>query len=101
MRTPYAASGERLTCGPRGPRDFFHSRLAVSPDGQHLLSAGWAWSPLGLVSAHDLEAATPNPSLHVPNPVTALHGDGTRVAVAVEKGIAVLELPRARQDRHI
>ncbi|MFD7555665.1 hypothetical protein ACFV9E_14155 [Streptomyces sp. NPDC059835] len=217
-----AASGERLTSGPREPRDFFHSRLAVSPDGRRLLSAGWVWSPFGLVSAYDLEAAAANPSLldgqgapgnaaldaevssacrldsdrlavaandwdlgageadgedqralgvrepavwscsaarwlhrsagaadwgtlvpcggnrvlslyghprlvdatdgtvlaewpdvavprrdgaygvtHFPSPVTALHGDGTRVAVAVENGIAVLELPRDRQDRRI
>ncbi|WP_329379030.1 hypothetical protein OG625_11690 [Streptomyces sp. NBC_01351] len=204
------ASGVRLTAGSRTPRDFFHSRLAVSPDGRRLLSAGWVWSPVGLASAYDLEAALTDPSLldgqgapgntaldaevgaacwldadrlavaatveglgdegdrqalrvrelgvwsctegrwlhrspstgdwgtlvpcggnrvlslyghprlvdatdgtvlaewpdvavssregafgvtHVPSPVTALHGDGTRVAVAVEKGIAVLGLP--------
>ena len=40
-----AATGERLTAGPREPRDVFHSRLAISPDGQHLLSAGWYWQP--------------------------------------------------------
>lgn len=37
-----AATGERLTAAPgREPSDFFYSRLAVSPSGRYLLSAGW------------------------------------------------------------
>lgn len=35
-------AGERLTAeAGREPRDFFHSRLAVSPSGRRLLTAGW------------------------------------------------------------
>jgi hypothetical protein len=29
----------------RDPGDFFHSRLAASPDGSFLLSTGWVWHP--------------------------------------------------------
>lgn len=45
------ATGNRLTAGiEREPADFFHSRLAVSPDGTRLLSAGWIWHPFNSVS---------------------------------------------------
>ncbi|MFI9106682.1 hypothetical protein ACIGXA_39930 [Streptomyces fildesensis] len=50
-------TGERLTRGERHPRDVFHSRLAVSPDGRHLLSAGWLWHPYGIVEVFDLDDA--------------------------------------------
>ncbi len=56
------ATGERLTMGKRAPRDIFHSRLAVSPDGRRLLSAGWLWSPLGIVEVYDLEQALREPA---------------------------------------
>lgn len=46
-----AATGKRLTAAPdRNPTDFFHSRLAVSPRGSRLLSAGWIWHPVDAVS---------------------------------------------------
>jgi len=50
-------SGQPLTSGPRTPRDVFHSRLSVSPDGRHLLSAGWVWHPYGVGCVYDLERA--------------------------------------------
>ena len=41
LEVEVAATGERLTPEvDRRPQDFFHSRLAVSPDGLRLLSAG-------------------------------------------------------------
>ncbi|HEY2794091.1 MAG TPA: hypothetical protein VGJ28_17125 [Micromonosporaceae bacterium] len=52
-----AATGERLTTGSRKPVDIFHSRLAISPDGRHLLSAGWYWQPEGVAEVFDLTAA--------------------------------------------
>lgn len=58
-----AGTGERLTSGAREPRDFFHSRLSVSPDGRRLLSAGWVWSPVGLASAYDLQEALTDASV--------------------------------------
>lgn len=58
-----AATGERLTAVAREPRDFFHSRLAVSPDGRRLLSAGWVWSPVGLMSSYELQEALTDPSV--------------------------------------
>jgi hypothetical protein len=61
-------TGRRLTAGSREPIDVFHSRLSVSPDGRHLLVAGWVWQPYGIVQVFDLEAALADPA--------ALDGDG-------------------------
>jgi hypothetical protein len=52
-------SGERLTkkrssCERSG---YFHSRLAASPDGLTLISAGWVWHPHDSVCAFDVETA--------------------------------------------
>ncbi|MFC8348816.1 hypothetical protein [Streptomyces sp. NPDC057280] len=58
-----ADSGERLTDGDRQPKDVFHSRLAVSPDGTHLLSAGWVWHPYGVVEVFDLTSALTDPAV--------------------------------------
>ncbi|MFE2351268.1 hypothetical protein [Kitasatospora cineracea] len=55
-------TGERLTAGPRGPVDVFHSRPEVSPDGRHLLAVGWVWSPIGVATLHDLTAALTDPA---------------------------------------
>ena len=42
-----AETGRPLTASTdRKPSDFFHSRLAASPHGKRLLSAGWIWHPL-------------------------------------------------------
>ncbi|MER7831878.1 hypothetical protein [Streptomyces sp. NPDC095602] len=57
------ATGERLTHGERTPSDVFHSRLAVSPDGKHLLSAGWLWSPFGIARVYELERALAEPAV--------------------------------------
>ncbi|GAA3393384.1 hypothetical protein [Streptomyces roseoviridis] len=62
------ATGERLTHGERTPTDVFHSRLAMSPDGRRLLSAGWLWSPFGIARVYDLEQALTEPA--------ALDGEG-------------------------
>ena len=57
-----ARTGERLTGGhDREPDDFFHSRLAVSPDGRFLLSAGWVWHPLSMAEIFDLSRALQQP----------------------------------------
>ncbi|MCC8937905.1 hypothetical protein H8A99_15845 [Bradyrhizobium sp. Arg68] len=51
-------TGRSLTASTdRKPSDFFHSRLAASPDGRRLLSAGWLWHPLNLVMCYDLAQA--------------------------------------------
>ena len=52
-------TGERLTRTPTGraPADYFHSRLAVSPDGRRLLSAGWVWHPWDAVVWYDVAHA--------------------------------------------
>lgn len=57
-----AATGERLTDGDRVPDDFFHSRLAVSPSGRYLLSAGWVWSPYSCLAVYDLHRALVTPA---------------------------------------
>jgi hypothetical protein len=45
----------------RKPEDMFHSRLAISPDARHLLSAGWVWHPMENVEAFDLLTALADP----------------------------------------
>lgn len=56
-----AETGQRLTDGPRTPSDVFHSRLSVSPDGRHLLMAGWFWHPYGVAIVFDLQQAFLDP----------------------------------------
>ncbi|MGB0495513.1 MAG: hypothetical protein ACPGJI_04085, partial [Kangiellaceae bacterium] len=46
----------------RNPSDCFHSRLAVSPNGRLLLSAGWVWHPLDVVGLYDLSASLEDPT---------------------------------------
>jgi hypothetical protein len=63
LEVEVAATGERLTTGTdRKPVDFFHSRLAVSPNGQYLLSAGWVWHPWGCLALYDLTRAWTEPT---------------------------------------
>ncbi|OQR60716.1 hypothetical protein B6E66_28345 [Streptomyces maremycinicus] len=58
-----AATGQRLTTGPREARDVFHSRLSVAGDGRHVLVAGWVWHPYGIVEVFDLEGALADPAV--------------------------------------
>lgn len=55
-------TGEPLTSGDRSPVDIFYSRLAVSPDGRYLLSAGWVWHPWECLAVYDLPAALSDPA---------------------------------------
>lgn len=58
-----AATGKALLApGERTPPDLFHSRLAVSPSGRYLLSAGWLWHPWGCLMVYDLPAALEDPT---------------------------------------
>jgi hypothetical protein len=57
-----AETGRPLTASAdRKPSDFFHSRLAASPNGRRLLSAGWLWHPLSLVACFDVAQALSDP----------------------------------------
>jgi hypothetical protein len=38
--------GRRLASATARACDMFQSRLRISPDGRHLLTAGWIWHPL-------------------------------------------------------
>lgn len=61
-------TGRRLTLGAaRRPGDYFHSRLAVSPSGLRLLSAGWVWHPWDFVGWFDLDRALTEPD-HLDTP---------------------------------
>jgi hypothetical protein len=71
-------TGERLTVGPRRPQDVFHSRLSVSPDGNHLLAVGWVWHPFGVASVFSLPDALADP--------TTLDGDGVAPLADVDAG---------------
>jgi hypothetical protein len=57
-----AETGRRLTLSAeRKPADFFHSRLAGSPNGKRLLSAGWVWHPWSAVVRFDVVRALADP----------------------------------------
>lgn len=57
------ATGARVTHSQsRDPADFFLSRLAVSPSGRYLMSAGWLWHPLDVVQIYDVDAALNDPT---------------------------------------
>ena len=36
--------------------DTFHSRLQITRDGRHILSAGWFWHPVGIAYVYETEA---------------------------------------------
>jgi hypothetical protein len=56
------ATGEVLTRSTaRKPSDFFHSRLAASADGLHLVSAGWLWHPVDEVRVFSVETSLEDP----------------------------------------
>lgn len=73
-----AESGEWLTDGWREPKDVFHSRLSLSPDGRHLLSVGWIWHPYGTAMVYDTALALTEPA--------TLDGDGVLPAAALMNG---------------
>ena len=57
-----AETGQQLTASTgRKPPDFFHSRLAASPNGKRLLSAGWFWSPVDVVAYLDVAQSLADP----------------------------------------
>jgi hypothetical protein len=57
-----AETGQALTASAeRKPCDFFHSRLAASPNGKRLLSAGWVWQPWGAVTCFDIARGLADP----------------------------------------
>jgi hypothetical protein len=57
-----AETGRQLTASAeRRPSDFFHSRLVASPHGKRLLSAGWAWHPLGITEFFGVARALADP----------------------------------------
>jgi hypothetical protein len=54
--------GARLTSRAGSSPDVFHSRLRASPDGGHILSAGWVWHPYGVAQLFDVDAALNRPT---------------------------------------
>jgi hypothetical protein len=57
-----AETGQALTASSeREPSDFFHSRLAASPTGKRLLSAGWMWHPWSSVLFFDVARGLADP----------------------------------------
>jgi len=56
-------TGDKLSTRETKSADFFHSQLEVSPDGRHLLSAGWVWHPWDVVGIYDLSAVRSTPVL--------------------------------------
>ncbi|MFK0186287.1 hypothetical protein ACIQV1_18965 [Streptomyces rubiginosohelvolus] len=58
------ATGERLATGAGEEMpSLFHARLAVSPGGRWLMSAGWVWHPAGVCHVYELDRALADPSV--------------------------------------
>jgi hypothetical protein len=55
-------SGARLTQRETRSPDYFHSRLAVSPDNRYLLDAGWIWHPFDWIQVYELSRVFANPT---------------------------------------
>lgn len=94
-----AETGQRLTkCADRKPCDFFHSRLAVSPGGSRLLSAGWVWHPVNeavtwrvadiLGDAHVLDTPGPPSSVVRTEIDDAVFIDEDRLLLSANHGAA-------------
>jgi hypothetical protein len=49
--------GKPLASATSRASDLFQSRLRLSPDGRHLLTAGWVWHPYDVVTVYDLAEA--------------------------------------------
>ena len=77
-----AESGECLTdTAARQPVDIFHSRLAGSPGGTYLLSAGWVWHPLDVAGLWRLDAVLADPTqLDRPAIDVATHDEVSSIA---------------------
>jgi hypothetical protein len=45
----------------RKPSDFYHSRFEISPNNKYLLSKGWVWHPLSIMTLFDIEECFKNP----------------------------------------
>jgi hypothetical protein len=57
-------TGEIVTNIPdREPSDFFHSRFEISSNNKFLLSKGWVWHPLSIITVFDIEECFKNPLL--------------------------------------
>jgi hypothetical protein len=56
------ADGSRLASATEQAADLFQSRLRLSPDGRHLLTAGWFWHPYGVATVYDLAHAREDPA---------------------------------------
>lgn len=57
-------TGEIVTMLPdRKPQDFFHSRLEISPGGRYLISKGWVWHPVDMITFYTIEDCLKNPLL--------------------------------------
>ena len=69
-----AATGQRLTDrADRKPLDIFHSRLALSPGGKWLGSAGWYWHPFDIAKVWSIEDVLADPRV--------LDQDGVRLGI--------------------
>jgi hypothetical protein len=89
-------TGMRLTARETKAPDVFHSRLRPSPDGRHIVAAGWVWHPYGVAQLFDVEAALIRPeSLDEHGPLTdfPLNGEVEAVCWLDDDTIAISTTP--------
>jgi hypothetical protein len=100
LRIEDVATGEILAGQPTPGNSYFHSRLAFSPSGRHLLVNGWFWHPEATIEVHDVAAALADPTALDANLLRrnsdgedAWRGEVVSACWLDDERIAVLESP--------
>jgi hypothetical protein len=65
----------------RKPADIFHSRLEVSASGSYLMSKGWVWHPVDVVSVFSIDQCFANPT-ELDNPEYDFLDAGSEICTA-------------------
>jgi hypothetical protein len=84
-----ARSGRRLTVRRTRSPDFFHSRLAASPSGRWLASAGWVWHPFETVLLFEVEAVLADPRQLDHSGAPALAGEVAGIAWTADNHLLI------------
>ena len=93
-----AGSGRRLTARRTKSPDFFHSRLAASPSGHWLASAGWAWHPFETVLLFEVGPALADPRRLDRTVRPPLEGEVAGIAWTVENHLLISSLEEPTAD---
>jgi hypothetical protein len=84
-------TGKLVTDIPnRKPIDVFHSRLEVSPNAVYLMSRGWVWHPLDVITLFDINACFEDPHKLDANDLTPNFGAEISSASFIDDRTAIV-----------